>query len=108
MKGVENGVGVLVPSLQCPRCMKYDYTGRETGTGSHPASKEICYDGAALGSYTTYKVETCKSSGSVNELVCEDIDSGGGNCPACGLPCGGNPVCTGGVCSGECVPGDPL
>jgi len=44
MKGVENGVGVLVPSLQCPRCMKYDYTGRETGTGPHPASKEICYE----------------------------------------------------------------
>lgn len=55
-----NGVGVLEPSVKCPRCMKYDHKGRETGTGSHPNNMEICYDGAPSGTYTTYKVETCE------------------------------------------------
>lgn len=52
-----NGVGVIEPSIKCPRCMKYDYTGRATGTGVHPNSMEICYDDrTGTGKYTNYLV----------------------------------------------------
>lgn len=71
------GTGVLEPSVKCPLCAKYDYAGRATGTGSHPKSPEICYDTVAGGKFTKYVVETCKTSGSVNEQECEDTDANG-------------------------------
>ncbi len=71
------GVGVLKPSLKCPLCQKYNYAGEATGTGSHPKAPEVCYDTVVNGKFTNYVVEGCKSSGSVNEQVCEDTNNNG-------------------------------
>ncbi|MCG2723420.1 hypothetical protein L6303_01635, partial [archaeon] len=90
-----NGVGVLVPSLQCPLCMKYDYTGKATGTGSHPKSMEVCYDTVVGGKFTKFYAETCKSSGSINETVCVDTDSNGqtDKCVPEPIVCSGSDQC---------------
>lgn len=89
------GVGVLKPSLKCPLCQKYDYTGRATGADSHPKSMEVCYDTVLNGKFTKYYVENCKSSGSVNEQVCEDTDNNGqtDKCVSAPVTCGSTDSC---------------